>query len=420
MKTLFWKKFDKNCGIWSVHDDAMAKKAIDEKFLLSLFEVKKVDPARAAEEKRQKQQQQQQAGGGAAPSVELRKSAVFQGQRLQNIGITLKRLKAPKEVVSRALIACDRTVLTDDILELLLSILPTPEDLQKLELEKKRGGVAWTSVEEYLYYIGSTVLDARERVQLLQASIEFDDMLKRATKSIANLEAAVAVASSKQSKLSSTLRMILLIGNLMNRGSNHGNAVGFRLETLSNLSFVKSVDAKTTLMEVLVLSMATSAPELLDFPKELSKIHEVANCPFHSVSQHVAQLNMTLQRMKRVAEDQATGKQCRVVLPADSDGLVDGLPQVLLACTRDHTSTVAQLALRHQALREDLRTLMETYGEDPNAEESVIWNFLTQFGREFEAARESLKRSKKTKDGLMAASMALPSAMPEPDKTKPV
>ncbi|CUF82460.1 formin b, putative [Bodo saltans] len=453
MKTFFWKKFSKPSGIWGVKEDPIVKTIVDEEFLLALFEVKK------------------NAGGagGAASAAKLKQdvtsknsatgktSTVFMGQRLQNIAITLKKLRLSKEVVSTALMRCDAATLNDEVLSLLLNILATAEDVSKLNAEKARGDVLWSDTETFLHYVATTVPDARERVQLWQSALEFKELVDRCTKSVCVVEGAVEVVTAKSGRLGVVLRLIREVGNLMNRGTNHGDAVAFRLESLGSMGVTKAIDGRTSLMEALVL-LITGAPQqqpgqttssaqgppplltsssgssllmgersasdtfsgsaspgrtafyqthqqLVAFSKDLVIVTEAIGHPFPIMTQSLSQLNHTLQRMRKIVSAHG-GHQRPLAQRKDSAGVdertEDALPAMLSETCNAYTSAVAQLTLRHQRLREDIATMIQTFGEDPNStEETVVWKHLAQFGRDFDAALDATKRGKKTKDGMM-------------------
>ncbi|CUG69348.1 membrane-associated protein, putative, partial [Bodo saltans] len=442
MKTFFWKKFPKPIGIWGVKEDPIVKTIVDEEFLLALFEVKKnAGGATSAAKLRQDTASKNTSSG--------KTSTVFMGQRLQNIAITLKKLRLTKEVVSTALMRCDAATLNEELLSLLLNILATPEDVSKLNAEKARGDVQWSETETFLHYVATTVPDARERVQLWQSALEFKELVDRCTKSVCVVEGAVEVVTAKSGRLAVVLRLIREVGNLMNRGTNHGDAVALRLESLGSMGVTKAIDGRTSLMEALVLlitgaqqpqaqqtpSSTQGAPPLLAsssvssllmeersasdtfsgsaspgraafhqnhqqlvaFSKDLVIVTEAIGHPFPIMTQSLSQLNHTLQRMRKIVS--AHGGHQR---PLAHEGIEDALPAMLSETCNAFTSSVAQLTLRHQRLREDIATMIQTFGEDPNStEETVVWKHLAQFGRDFDAALDATKRGKKTKDGMM-------------------
>jgi hypothetical protein len=453
MKTFFWKKSPKSIGIWGVKEDPVVHSIVDEEFLLALFAVQKKQPAMTAAATTaaaaSAKQQAASQGSSAKPSM------VFMGQRLQNIAIALKRLRMSKEVVATALMRCDATILSDESLSLLLNILPMPDDMSKLNAEKTRGDVLWTDTEIFLHYVATTVPDARERVQLWQSALEFKDLVDRCMKSVSVVEGAVEVVTAKSGRLGIVLRLIREMGNLMNRGTNHGDAVAFRLESLGSMGVTKAVDGRTSLMEALVLlitgaqssssssslqlhqppsslpsslTLERSASDtlhgpaspgrgavlqqnqqlLVAFPKDLAVVTEAIAHPFPVMSQSLSQLNHTLQRMRKIVSAQT--QQRRSVEKDDTGAAAaaaaaaaeDALPALLSETCNAYTSSVAQLTLRHQRLREDIATMIQTFGEDPSTtEETVVWKHLSQFGRDFESALDATKRGKKTKDGMM-------------------
>ncbi|RNF07571.1 putative formin, partial [Trypanosoma rangeli] len=370
LKTFFWKKLLRPSGVWSIARDASVEAVIDEPFLLAMFEVrKKAVPLSTSNGESKKTNKK-----------ELCKSTAFSAQRQQNIAILLKQMKLPVGEMCRALIECDDVVLPLEKLELLFGALPTSAEIEVLRMEETSGDVSWTEVEKYVYTVSTTVTDARERISLLLASEQTEELVSFTEERLGKLERAVALLTSKTSKLAAVLHAVLALGNFMNRGSAHAGAVGFRLESLSQMNFVKAVDGKTTMLEVFVISLMDRRPDLLQFLGELDCLAQLAGITVQEVGHSVSQLSLTLQKMRRAVEEhkrQETQKKRTVPLPA---GVVDVFPERMAMHSQKHLAVVSELALRHQRLKDDVSAMLESYGEDPMLDESVLWDYILQFG----------------------------------------
>nr|CCC53112.1 putative formin [Trypanosoma vivax Y486] len=367
LKTVFWKKLPRAMGIWSHVDSAVVSKTVDEKFLVSMFEVRK------------KAQSGAKSDGSNAPRVStLRKSAVFTDQKQQNIAIALKKLKINVVDACRALIECDEAVMSCESLESIFSILPSPEEVSALRAERAAGNVEWTEIEKFVHDLCTTVIDVRERISLWLATKNTAELVTFTEERLNMIEKAVTTVTKKCSKLAIVLHVVLFVGNFMNRGTAHANAPGFRLESLNQLSLVKAVDGKTTMLEVIVVSLLDRAPDLLQFVDELQCIEDLGGTTIQDVGQSVAQLTFALQKMRRTVEASRQPELRAKASAAFPPGLVDALPAILTEHLDKHLVVVSQLALRHQRLKDDVSAMLEGFGEDPAAEETVFWNYFLQ------------------------------------------
>ncbi|KAH9597087.1 Formin [Trypanosoma melophagium] len=398
LKTFFWKKIPRAIGIWNHADPSLIKKIVDERFLIAIFEVRKKSSL---------------AGTGGElkePKRECgRKSNAFGIQRRQNIAISLKKLKIPVNDLCLALIKCDDTVISCETLESLLSVIPTPEEETVLMAERNVPDIDWTDVEEYMYKLCSTVLDVRERLSLWLASEETEELISFTEERFDMIEKAVTIVTNKNSMFACTLRAVLAIGNFMNQGSSHGDAVGFRLESLNQMNFVKSVDGKTSMLEVLVVSLLDRGVELLGFVNEVKFLEDLSTVTIQEVGRSVAQLNFTLQKMRRaVEESKAPEEQRKKRIMTLPDGVVDAFPERMASHVSKYLSLVSKLALRHQRLKDDVSEMLESYGEDPALDETVVWSYITQFRTDVESFLKRAEMEVVDKKSLMAAAGVVP------------
>ncbi|TPP52240.1 hypothetical protein CGC21_16175 [Leishmania donovani] len=394
LKTFFWKKISKPSGIWAASDtDDVHRAVIDDSFMLELFKVKAVAQPSAAEAAAKKSEQERRS---------RLCSNVFTGQRLQNMGIALKRVQVPVEVLCKALITCDSAVLPPERRETLTAALPTTEDVTALTAEKQAGRAVWTDVETYLYTAATTVKDVRERLQLWTAAEELEDTVQSISSLLSSVDAAVCAITRRNGRFARMMRIILAFGNYLNRGTPHADAEGFRLESLSQLNFVKSSDGKTTVLMALVVD-ADDVRDVLRFVEDVSCVRAVASSPLQDMGQQVSQLNFTLQRMRRVVEEAKDTKAWyEKRLPSvKAEELLDALPGLLTEAVDRYLATVGQIALRYQQLRDDVSAMMATYGEDPNADETVIWGYVLQFSKDVQRCVDTVTAAHLTKRRLM-------------------
>lgn len=502
LKYFLWKKTPRG-GLWDGKPDPVAKHFVKEKLLCEVFEVKE-DAEKKAKDKAAKEA----AAASEAEKSKKVKGFTVTGQRLQNVGISLKKLKRTVEDVARALWTCDDSELDEDALEAVLKLFPQPEEIMGLKNERKIENIDWSEAERFMFLLAVSVPDTKDRVALWRASKEYGAAVEAAEASVSTLEKVAALLSSKTSRLSTALRIILAMGNIMNRGSSHADAPGFRLENLQMLTLVKGVDGKTTLMEVLIRTIlsgeaqieerrrsgvagigstplekslteaisssnnkdnptldggannaqpsssstvTSAAPSptkranssetigndsltpamvdqlfkkgsLLQWPEDLVQpLLEAGKCPLQGVSTQVTQLQHSLQKMRKIATDHSqstatanaknaktsgipTDLDARHVLAvdpslpresvtADTPILADALPSIVSQCAAQFTQRVSDLSLRHQSLKEDLSSMIEFFGEDPNnCDEVTIFGHILAFARSFEEWTEKIQK----------------------------
>lgn len=345
------------------------------------------------------------------------RSCVLTGQRLQNIGIALKRVQIPVDDLCRALITCDGTILPIERRETLMLALPTPEDVAALGIEKKAGRVVWSEVETYLYTLATRVKDVRERMQLWTAAEQLEETVQSTAALLKSVEMALEAVTAKNGRFARMMQAILILGNFLNRGTVYGNAEGFRLENLGQLNFIKSVDGKTTLLTTLLVLLLNSTSSdvsngggdadvasILDFTADVNCIRAISSSPLQDIGQEVSQLNFTLQRMRRVVEDANSTDWYEKRLPGTNPlEMKDALPVLLSRSVEQHLTTVGQLTMRFQELRDDASAMMATYGEDPNGDETILWAYVQQFAKDVTACLSQIETKHLTRDALMGS-----------------
>lgn len=391
LKTFFWKKLPRAMGLWSHADTAAVEKVMDENFLLGMFEVRKKPSTTMAKNSEAK----------APKGNSLRMSTALTDQKRQNIAISLKKLKLSVSDLCRALIECNDEVLPCDVLESVYAAFPTTEEVASLRAEHTAGNVEWTDVERYMHELFSTVVDVRDRIPLWVATQTSVELVSFTEERLELIGRAVLAVTKRNSMLAALLHVILSIGNFMNRGSAHANAPGFRLESLNQMNFVKAVDGKTTMLEVVIVSVLDRDPGLLKFMDETECIEDICGTTIQDVGQSVSQLNFTLQKMRRAVE-----AANQLHLPGKIDaklprGVVDALPKVLQEYLEKYLAPVSQLAIRHQRLKEDIAEMLESFGEDPTMDETVFWNYFLQLRMEVGNILQRVEKEEVTKQSLL-------------------
>jgi len=132
-----------------------------------------------------------------------------------------------------------------------------------------------------------------ERVKVMAVRHSFrNDASETARMVDAVSDAAAAVKGSK--KLAKVLEKMLALGNHLNRGTNRGEASGFKLDGLIKFTETKGVDQSTTLLTYLCENIMEKTPELLSFPEELKAVGQAAKSSFTALEADCKSLRASL------------------------------------------------------------------------------------------------------------------------------
>ncbi|CAN1236030.1 Formin-like protein 1 [Linum grandiflorum] len=191
--------------------------------------------------------------GGAPSPTNLfgnQENRVLDPKRAQNIAILLRALNVTIEEVCEALLEGNTETLGTELLESLVKMAPSKEEERKLKEYKDDTPVKLGHAEKFL----KAVLDvpfAFKRVDAMLYMANFESEIEYLRKSFETLEAACEELRNSRMFLK-LLEAVLKTGNRMNVGTNRGDALAFKLDTLLKLVDVKGADGKTTLLHFVV------------------------------------------------------------------------------------------------------------------------------------------------------------------------
>eukprot|EP01126_Amoeba_proteus_P002035 TRINITY_DN10643_c0_g1_i9.p1 TRINITY_DN10643_c0_g1~~TRINITY_DN10643_c0_g1_i9.p1 ORF type:complete len:285 (-),score=87.43 TRINITY_DN10643_c0_g1_i9:360-1214(-) len=122
------------------------------------------------------------------------------------------------------------------------------------------------SAEQFAWEFGA-VPQLTERLNCFQYLVDFEPKRVDILPDISTLEKSSNFVATSD-KISKFLEVVLHVGNFLNADNRRlGQALGFKLETLSKLSDTKTADNKRTIFEVIVEMIMDSKPSVLEFSK---------------------------------------------------------------------------------------------------------------------------------------------------------
>ncbi|KAL5578854.1 hypothetical protein UlMin_011296 [Ulmus minor] len=183
------------------------------------------------------------------PSL-IQENHVLDPKKSQNIAILLKALNVTIDELCEALLEGNVDSLGTELLESLLKMAPTKEEERKLKEYKDESPFKLSPVEKFLKVM-LVIPFAFKRVEALLYIANFDSKVEYLKRSFETLE--VTSAELRNSRMfMKLLEAVLKTGNMMNVGTNRGDAHAFKLDTLLNLVDVKGTDGKTTRLHFVV------------------------------------------------------------------------------------------------------------------------------------------------------------------------
>eukprot|EP01083_Nonionella_stella_P050872 135187_1 len=159
-------------------------------------------------------------------------------KRTQEVVIGLKRLNLDNDQLRSALHDMDEKVLSLDVIYTLLRVGPSEDE--QLEAERKIMAEGTRRVQDYgaveqFFFNFCDFYKFQRRLELWIFAREFDDVYDLLWRQYEHIETFCDMLEHSQS-LHTLLTVILAFGNHMNVGTRKGNAYGFRLRLLGQLS----------------------------------------------------------------------------------------------------------------------------------------------------------------------------------------
>ncbi|KAG4070818.1 hypothetical protein HA402_011044 [Bradysia odoriphaga] len=222
---------------------------------------------------------------------------VLDGKTAQNLSIilsgSLKHLSHSQ--IKTSLLKCDTDVLSSNVLQQLIQLLPTADQLKKLQ-EVKKTGAELSMAEDFAATLGE-IKRLGPRLHSLHFKLSLPDMIQDVKPDIvAGTAACEEVKNSK--KFSKVLELILLFGNYLNTGSKNGEAYGFEIGYLTKLTNTKDYENKQTLLHFIVDTIETKFPDALTFHEDLSHVTKAARVSLENIQKTMRQMNTSLKNLE--------------------------------------------------------------------------------------------------------------------------
>jgi len=298
----------------------------------------------------QKQESQRKGTESNTTSKKSRELKVLDQKSAQNLMITLSSSKVTADEITRYIITVDEAHLNAATLQQLIHLLPQQQQLSKLE-EYRCQISELHEAEQFALTLGS-IKRLEPRLTSIIFKLRFEEY-------VGDIKPAIVAATAaceeirKSKKLAKILKYVLLIGNVLNSGSNRGGAYGFEISFLPKLVTTKAEDNKTTLLHFLADTVEKKAPDALNFHEELPHVDRASRIS-------PEQLQKSLEVMKRSIGD--LEKDLRNFKPHNSD---DRFGEIMSKFLKETTERFQLLQTMFGKMEKLYKNLATYYAFDP-------------------------------------------------------
>jgi len=310
---------------------------------------------------------------------------LIDSQRQQNVGIPLKRLRLKNKEIKRAILALDDTILSPATVNVLLSIVPTEEEVQLINKYIKDGSdPAYLGEEEKFLYEVSQIPRLQERLTCVKTKQEFAYYARRVLEVVKKLRSAIIeVGDSEEFKR--ILETILALGNYANGGTPRGAAWGFKIDVLGKLGQVKDNTGKTTMMHYLYHLLEDQ------YSSVLKKFHlpmsaAVTQLKLTDVSADLNGLGKGVQKIKSEMQHPGAGK---------GDNFQKVMQQFEVKASKDLNTLQEQF----EKVRSDFQKLAIRFGETgPTVQPESFFSSLVKFEHELKRVAKQIEKERKARE----------------------
>jgi hypothetical protein len=229
------------------------------------------------------------------PKIETKK--FLDPKRTQEVSIIFSKLPSPEDV-GKSLITLDQTKLNTDQIEGLLKILITKEELDLYKSMGEEGN--WDKGEKYLIKIND-IPNHAIKLKIWSLTNKFEEKLPGITESLEYMKAACEeIKNNKHFEL--VLSIILGLGNILNGGSNKGQADGFSMDLLKKLPGIKDNFGNSLLTWVCTKANKID-PSFEGFKDQFPQLEKAAQFSIKETNDNLKTLKSIVNQLESLIKD---------------------------------------------------------------------------------------------------------------------
>ena len=356
-----------------------------------------------------------------SPSASNRLISILDSKRVQSILIFMSKLKRNPEEIMGIIIELDPDVLTHELTNTLLKILPTAEEANALHNFPDPSRLDEAS--QFCFYV-NRIPRVNARLQCHEIAFSWYNAISSVSTQLGILQSACDELNQAQKHMESVFAMILSLGNYLNAGTKWGNAYGFQLDTVNKLSTLKAAKSNHgSLIHVLATLVTVNIPELLPISQSWVAIAAATEVSLQQILSEVSQLDQQVNRMnsefvkiREGRENPGLDGQLETSKGPVTHPLQKRLDQ-FLRYSKPKMTTVKALA---KAVEANVAAMMSLYGLKLvlHIEEDACKGFFSVISNFFRSLRTAADENIKRKKALEKAAREAATAKAKQEKAE--
>uniref|UniRef100_A0A8C2ETR7 Diaphanous related formin 1 n=1 Tax=Cyprinus carpio TaxID=7962 RepID=A0A8C2ETR7_CYPCA len=337
-----------------------------------------------------------------AQKKKVKELKVLDSKTSQNLSIFLGSNRMPYEEMKNVILEVNEKVLTENMVQSLLKLLPEQEQMNTLS-EMKDEYEELAESEQFGVVI-SSVKRLKPRLTSILFRLQFEEQVNNVKPDVVAVTAACEELRKSES-FAKLLEMTLLLGNFMNAGSRNAKAFGFSISYLCKLRDTKSADQKQTLLHFLAEICQEQYPEVMTFSEELIHVEKASRVSAETLQKNLDQMGKQIKNLEKDIETFPPPQ-------SDKDKFVEKM-------TISFTSSrqFEKLKLMHQNMEKQYEDLAKYFVFDhKKMSPEEFFGDLNNFRNMFQQAVKENQKRKEAEEKIRRAKLAREKAEKEKEE----
>uniref|UniRef100_A0A673KTH2 Protein diaphanous homolog 1-like n=2 Tax=Sinocyclocheilus rhinocerous TaxID=307959 RepID=A0A673KTH2_9TELE len=309
----------------------------------------------------------------------------------------------PYEEMKNVILEVNEKVLTENMVQSLLKLLPEQEQLNTL-LEMKDEYEELAESEQFGVVV-SSVKRLKPRLTSILFRLQFEEQVNNVKPDVVAVTAACEELRKSES-FAKVLEMTLLLGNFMNAGSRNAKAFGFSISYLCKLRDTKSADQKQTLLHFLAEICQEQYPEVMTFSEELIHVEKASRVSAETLQKNLDQMGKQIKNLE---------KDIETFPPPQSDR--DKFVEKMTSFVATAGEQFEKLKLMHENMEKQYEDLGKYFVFDPKKmSPEEFFGDLNNFRNMFQQAVKENQKRKEAEEKIRRAKLAREKAEKEKEE----
>uniref|UniRef100_A0A8C2HYJ7 Diaphanous related formin 1 n=1 Tax=Cyprinus carpio TaxID=7962 RepID=A0A8C2HYJ7_CYPCA len=338
-----------------------------------------------------------------AQKKKVKELKVLDSKTSQNLSIFLGSNRMPYEEMKNVILEVNEKVLTENMVQSMLKLLPEQEQLNSLS-EMKDEYEELAESEQFGVVI-STVKRLKPRLSSILFKLQFDEQVNNIKPDLVAVKAACEELQ-KSEGFAKLLEITLLLGNFMNAGSRNAKAFGFSINYLCKLRDTKSADQKQTLLHFLAEICQEQYPEVMNFSEELTHVEKASKVSAETLQKNLDQMGKQIKDLE---------KDIETFPPPQSDR--DKYVEKMTISFTSSREQFVKLKLMHENMEKQYEDLGKYFVFDPKKiSPEEFFGDLNNFRNMFQQAAKENQKRKEAEEKIRRAKLAREKAEKEKEE----